>query len=73
MINNEQKTLLSDLGAYLIAAAQLEAGQEIPVEVSDNPDWGYIDTICKNEFDIEKWIDRELVRPGFVIIQYKEN
>ena len=71
MISEEQKTLLSDLGAYLTAASQLEAGLEIPVDVSDDPNWSYIDKICSTELEIEKYIDREQVSKGFVIIKYK--
>jgi hypothetical protein len=72
MISDEQKIVLSDLGAYLTAAAQLSAAAEVPVEVSDDPDWDYIDELCGRELDIAKWIDREDVRPGFVIIKYKD-
>jgi hypothetical protein len=72
MISDAQKTVLNDLGAYLTAAAQLLAGAEVPVEVSDEPDWAYIDQICGKELEIAKFIDREDVRPGFVIIKYRE-
>jgi hypothetical protein len=73
MISDEKKILLADLGAYLTAAAELAKDVEVPVEVSDYPDWAYIDDICTRVLDIEKYIDREQVRPGFVIIKYKED
>ena len=70
MISDAQKIFLSDLGNYLIAASKLEKGVEVPVDVSDNPNWEQIDKICSETLEIGKYIARENVNTGFAIISY---